>query len=231
MLVAGADGQWEWPPAPAYHVQQAEGWRSGDFRETQLTGGNEDTSSGWKQQNRFDPDPQPTYPLGTIYPEIGDSARNSNALRADAQNLQTGTIWQTAAAAQLDDLYHPGTTVTMTSIVTAAATGRVRELGGSLTEAEVRAVLTEAGSPAEWIDDLVAISWCESKHSPSAIGDAGNSLGEWQLWGPWFAAAGEDPSKWSDPVVNARVAIYVRQVRGRFGGGGGWSCAGLNGID
>lgn len=149
----------------------------------------------------------------------------------DVQNIQTDHFADAgnmvAALAALDARDHPGVTVTMESIVVAAATGRVRELGGSLTEAEVVALFRVAGSPEAWIPDLVAISWCESKHSPNAIGDGGNSVGMLQLWLGWFLP-GEDPF---DPLTNARVALRVRETRGRFGGGGGWTCADLWGIE
>lgn len=111
-----------------------------------------------------------------------------------------------------------------------AATARVNAQGGSLTEAEVVAVLRAAGAPEDWIPDMVAISWCESRHSPYAVGDSGNSLGMWQLWSGWFRAAGYSADQYAEPLVNARVALHVRETRGRFGGGGGWSCADLLGI-
>jgi hypothetical protein len=46
------------------------------------------------------------------------------------------------------------------------------------------------------------------------------------LWGGWFRE-GEDPF---DAVTNARVAVRIREIRGRFGGAGGWSCADRLGI-
>lgn len=100
--------------------------------------------------------------------------------------------------------------------------------GGSVyaAEAEMRDILAQAGAPAEWVDDLLSIAWCESKWRPWASGDGGNSLGAWQLWTGWFAA-GEDPF---DALTNARVAVRVRETRGRYGGGGGWTCATLLGI-
>ena len=94
-----------------------------------------------------------------------------------------------------------------------------------LSADQVRDLLRAAGSPEEWIEPLVAISECESHHSPGAIGDSGSSVGMFQLWRGWFASAGEDVAQYADPHVNARVALHVRRVRGRFGGPGGWSCA------
>lgn len=98
---------------------------------------------------------------------------------------------------------------------------------GQLTEAEMRALLAEAGAPAEWIAPMLTIAWCESHYSPGAVGDSGNSLGVFQLWSGWFFA-GEDPY---DPLTNARVAVRVREIRGRFGSTGGWTCATNNGIE
>jgi len=137
--------------------------------------------------------------------------------------LLTPTKWS-ADFTTLDALYHPGVTVSQESIVVAAATGRVRELGGSLTEAEMDALLEHTGWPVEWRADAKAIAFCESKYSPGAVGDGGDSLGLWQLWTGWARAAGYEVAQLFDPEVNARVALYVRQVRGRFGGGGGWTC-------
>lgn len=97
---------------------------------------------------------------------------------------------------------------------------------GQLTEEQAIDVLRAAGAPQEWIPDMLVIGWCESHYRPGAVGDSGNSLGWFQLWSGWFYA-GEDPF---DALTNARVAVRVRETRGRFGGAGGWSCAGLNGI-
>ncbi|MCZ7599982.1 MAG: transglycosylase SLT domain-containing protein [Gammaproteobacteria bacterium] len=98
----------------------------------------------------------------------------------------------------------------MESIVVAAATGRVRALGGSLTEAEVRAVLVVAGWPVEPHGAALAVSWCESKWSPNAVGDGGASVGLFQTnVATWFPYAGEDPEMWADPLTNARVAWAV----------------------
>jgi plasmid stability protein len=108
-----------------------------------------------------------------------------------------------------------------------AATVRVASQGGQLTEAEMRALLAEAGAPAEWVPDMLTIAWCESHYSSGAVGDSGNSLGLFQLWSGW-ARPGEDLF---DPLTNARVAVRVREIRGRFGSTGGWTCATNNGIE
>ena len=101
----------------------------------------------------------------------------------------------------------------------------------SLRNEEVRGILGLAGVPSEWWPEFEAIAWCESRWRSDAVGDGGNSVGMWQMWRGWFSQAGIDGEAWADPVSNARVALYVRQVRGRFGGGGGWSCADHLGIE
>lgn len=78
-----------------------------------------------------------------------------------------------------------------------------------------------AGVPTKYIPILEGIGYCESKHSPGAVGDGGNSLGWFQIWTGWFRE-GEDPF---DPETNLRVALRIRETRGRWGGGGGWTCA------
>ena len=131
-----------------------------------------------------------------------------------------------------NDDNHPGETIepTPTPSPAQAATVRAAAYGGSLTEAEVIAVLREAGAPEEWIPPLLTIAFCESRWSPYAVGDGGNSLGMFQLWHGWARPMGYAPDDLFDPVKAARTALYVREVRGRFGGGGGWTCADLRGI-
>lgn len=101
------------------------------------------------------------------------------------------------------------------------------EWPAQLSREELERVYELAGAPVEWREEMARISWCESKWSPGAVGDAGNSLGLHQMWAGW-ARDGEDLM---DPVVNARVAVRVRETRGRFGGAGGWTCADLEGIE
>jgi len=138
---------------------------------------------------------------GTIYPEFGDSARKSNALRADMHNLQTS----------LDALYHPGVTVSMESIVVAAAMGRVRELGGSLTDAEMRAVLTEAGFEGVLFEEGLRVSFGESVGwQPRIMGDGGRAYGLFQIHAdPWAGWCGVTPEQLLDPLINARCARRI----------------------
>lgn len=109
-----------------------------------------------------------------------------------------------------------------------------------ITTPEATAILRAAGWPEPWIPDILTIAACESSGGkrdadgalfhPGEAGDGGNSLGWLQLWSGWWRAAGEDLERWFDPLVNARVGLYIRTVRGRFGGNGGWSCADRFGI-
>ena len=77
-----------------------------------------------------------------------------------------------------------------------------------LTEGELTAVLQSAGWPEELIPAALSVAWCESKWSPSAIGDSGSSVGLFQLnKQTWFIYAGEDSNMWMDPATNARTAL------------------------
>ncbi len=122
---------------------------------------------------------------------------------------------------------HPGETIEATPSVVQAATVRAASQGGSLTEAEMVAVLTEAGWPAELHAAALAVSWCESRWSPYAVGDGGRSLGLFQLnQQTWFPYAGEDPAQWADPLVNARTAwaTYQYDIGRGYAPWKQWSC-------
>lgn len=134
---------------------------------------------------------------------------------------------QRAASLDAEAAWMPGDTVAMSSIVVAAASGRVRELGGQLTEGEMRAVLEQAGWPAELVPAALAVSWCESKWSPYADGDSGRSKGLFQVnLQTWFPYAGEDPAQWADPLTNARVAlaVYRYDIARGYAPWTQWSC-------
>lgn len=87
-------------------------------------------------------------------------------------------------------------------------------------------LLDAVNMPAEWRDAFTAIARCESGFSPYASGDRGNSLGLLQINVGWFHD-GENPY---DPATNLIVGMRIRAGRGRFGGGGGWTCADALGI-
>lgn len=122
---------------------------------------------------------------------------------------------------------HPGETIEPTPTVVQAATARAASQGGSLTEAEMIAVLYSAGWPEELHRRALEVSYCESRWSPYAVGDGGRSLGLFQMqwsgagWQGWFRPAGEDEAQAHDPVVNARTALYAYNRSGW----GPWSCA------
>ena len=125
----------------------------------------------------------------------------------------------------VEETFHPGETIEPT--VVQAATARAASQGGSLTEAEMVAVLTEAGWPAELHAAELAVAGGESRWSPYAVGEGGRARGVFQMqwsgagWRGWFIPAGEDEAMAHDPVVNARTAWWAYQRSGW----GPWSCA------
>lgn len=118
---------------------------------------------------------------------------------------------------------------TIESIVFGALDRTSRE-GGAMTPEEFAALMAYVGVPAEWRADMLTIAECESRLSPAAWGDGGQSLGILQLWRGWPQTLGLGPVDLFDPVVNVRVGWLVRERRGRWGGAGGWTCADLRGI-
>lgn len=111
--------------------------------------------------------------------------------------------------------------------VVEAASARVAQQGGTLTEAEMRHVLAEAGWPEALFAEALAVAWCESKWSPHALGDGGRSAGLFQLnIATWFRYAGEDAERWADPLVNARVAwaTYQYDIGRGYEPWRQWSC-------
>lgn len=79
------------------------------------------------------------------------------------------------------------------------------------------------------------ISECEARslniYTHNSSDPQGGSHGLAQLNGSyWFERYGEDFNQRYDPVVNLRTARKLYEERGRFGGGGGWSCADHLGI-
>jgi len=131
--------------------------------------------------------------------------------------------------------------------------GRVyaAEWPAQLTEPQVRAVLSEAGWSGRRLDEAVWISFCEvSLGTPywhtDKRGDGGIAYGLFQIH--WFPERGWDG--WGlpavragyiteaeyllpdDPIVNAKVARYIVESRGYWGGIGGWkTCAENAGVE
>jgi hypothetical protein len=105
-----------------------------------------------------------------------------------------------------------------------------------LSETELEQAALAAGWPLGpgWWDDMRRIVYCESGRNTLAHNKSdpnGGSYGLSQLNGTQhFTKSGEDFEMRYDPIVNLRVALWLRTVRGHFGGGGGWSCADKLGI-
>lgn len=108
-----------------------------------------------------------------------------------------------------------------------------------LTLEQLDSAAAAAGWPMEagWWPDMRKIIQCEThsldRYAHNASDPNGGSFGLAQLNGTQhFTASGEDFNQWSDPVVNLRVALWLRTVRGHFGGAGGWMiCSQRWGID
>ncbi|MEJ5221892.1 MAG: hypothetical protein WHT63_07800 [Tepidiforma sp.] len=120
-----------------------------------------------------------------------------------------------------------------------AAAGTAPEvLPRFLTLDELDRYARMAGWPDEpgWWPEMRRIILCETanldREAFNPQDPNGGSFGLAQLNGRYhFDRAGEDFRRWSDPVVNLRTALWLRTVRGRFGGEGGWAnCAALLGI-
>jgi len=95
--------------------------------------------------------------------------------------------------------------------IVATAAGRVREIGGQLSEDEMRHILALAGWPEELTDEALRVAWVESRWSPYARGyECPSCLGLFQLhadtWGPY---CGVDREALFDPLANATCALSV----------------------
>lgn len=105
-----------------------------------------------------------------------------------------------------------------------------------LSEAELDAAGLAVGWPQGpgWWDDMKRIVYCESGRNTFAHNRSdpnGGSYGLAQMNGrQHFDKSGENFDLRFDPIVNLRTALWLRTVRGHFGGGGGWSCADKLGI-
>jgi hypothetical protein len=108
-----------------------------------------------------------------------------------------------------------------------------------ITLEQLDAFAAQAGWPNEpgWWPDMRKIILCETRSLDTMAHNTsdphGGSYGLAQLNGSYhFYNAGEDFALRFDPVVNLRTALWLRTVRGHFGGTGGWyNCAKLWGIE
>lgn len=109
------------------------------------------------------------------------------------------------------------------------------------------AIARTAGWDDALIPDLLVIARCEAGAGsepdawifyPGETGDSGRSLGWLQLNEGHFGRAAangaitnDEAMIWWDPLINAKVAKWLYDARGRrFAGGGGWTCADKHGI-
>lgn len=99
-----------------------------------------------------------------------------------------------------------------------------------LTLEQLDAAAVAAGWPMEpgWWPDMRKIIQCEThsldRFAHNTSDPNGGSYGLAQLNGDQhFISSGEDFNQWMDPIVNLRVALWLRTVRGHFGGTGGWA--------
>lgn len=102
---------------------------------------------------------------------------------------------------------------------------------------QLDAAAVAAGWPMTdgWWPQMKLIVICESggnMYAHNTSDPNGGSYGLAQLNGSQhFDRSGEDFALRYDPVVNLRTALWLRTVRGHFGGGGGWkNCAEKYGI-
>lgn len=209
-----------WYVAPTYTDEAAAAWWEHANQSAGSLNGGALRTGGWCNGSTADA----VQTVGVQFPQ--SDHKNEASLHAYPQTCR----FESGPQLLLDDPIHQlgETTVLLapTAAEVQAATLRVQEVGGSLTEAEVRAVLTEAGWPAELHDAALAVAWCESRWSP--YGDNGVDKGLFQLSfapnatlrGSWYAYYGVDESLWADSLTNATVALWIHQRSGW----GPWSC-------
>lgn len=95
---------------------------------------------------------------------------------------------------------------------------------GALSYGEVVAAAAAAGWPADRLDQVARVVWCESRFRADAVGYG--TYGLMQLIPFWFEATGTDFALWSDPVTNLRVALYAFSSGVEYGNAAWdpWSC-------
>jgi hypothetical protein len=93
-----------------------------------------------------------------------------------------------------------------------------------LSFSEIMAAAAAAGWPADRLDEVSRVAWCESRFRPDAVGYG--TYGLMQLIPHWFEATGTDFALWSDPVTNLRVALFAftADIENGKTPWGPWSC-------
>ena len=84
--------------------------------------------------------------------------------------------------------------------------------------------LIERFFPAEWVDEALAVSWCESRWNPSAKNRSSSASGLFQFLRSTWQRYGEGSV--FDPVANVRAAAAMTQRYEELGHWrwAGWSC-------
>ena len=125
------------------------------------------------------------------------------------------------------DLYFPDHIVEANKMVAPEPVATVAAASvGQLTEAEMRAVLAEAGWPGAEVPNALRVSYCESRWSVYATNGVDNGLFGMSsapnatLRGGWLTYWGFSEEQTFDPVVNATAALWTWQRSGW----GPWSC-------
>lgn len=179
----------------------------------------------------------PTYQPAALFPDrVADAGK---AIKETGETVNRVETQQVSFPLREHDplyayVYDPGFTLP----TPAPPPEPLVQAAGALSEGELDHYAALAGWPNEpgWWPEMKLIIGCESGGDPNAHNGAdpnGGSSGLTQLNGrSHFDKAGEDFAQRYDPVVNLRTALWLRTVRGHFGGSGGWkNCAAKFGIE
>lgn len=143
------------------------------------------------------PEPSALAELASATAEL----RGANAL-ADGRIMMASAQFE----ATLTPTTEPAAATTQEGGVTAAA---IIAGGGQYAPSVIRGWARDAGWPESTLDQVVAVAWCESRHSPGATN--GIAYGLMQVVPLWFGYAGYSFSQWADPMVNLKVALAAYQ--------------------
>jgi len=173
--------------------------------------------------------------MGLLAIEYGVAAQAYNQRVRDNVALGYRRPWEVAATAlPLNSAKERVCLKVATAPVVAPAIQRATNIargasGRFITLEQLDAYAVIAGWPQGegWWPEMRKIVLCETgsldlfAHNTSD--PLGGSYGLAQLNGrQHFEKSGEDFEKRFDPVVNLRTALWLRTVRGHFGGSGGW---------
>jgi soluble lytic murein transglycosylase-like protein len=88
----------------------------------------------------------------------------------------------------------------------------------------VRDLALQVGWPADQVDELLSVAWCESRFRVEANG--WGALGLMQIMPFWFESVGIDPAQAFDPATNLKVAyhIYQNDLKNGYDEWASWTC-------